>query len=278
MGPGQRNELMFFPGCNANPLTFTPDGRGLIAGKAANLIHLALPVHAEYLTLKEHQFGIPALAYSPDGKYIAWISNDKSAQLWNSENGTMVEMAKFAEPSRCLVFSPDGQTVFLGDTHTAGDKKKVGKIARWDIKSGKRLASLFGHESAITALAVSPRHSLLVSASNDEMKLWDLTTGKEIDHLNKSVGLKLVRSLAFHPTEKLLAGASGARVVLWDLGEGTFKEQKTIPGIPHSVTFTAGGNYLIISSLRDIALFDWKQDKVVHRLGPFTGGIFMLSP
>ncbi|TVU52285.1 MAG: hypothetical protein EA414_18185, partial [Arthrospira sp. PLM2.Bin9] len=51
----------------------------------------------------------------------------------------------------------------------------------WDLEQGRELATLSGHSSGVTAVAIAPDGKRAVSASRDNtLKLWDLATGEEI--------------------------------------------------------------------------------------------------
>ena len=124
----------------------------------------------------------------------------------------------------------------------------IGQIARFDVKSGKRLDPWLGHRLGVTALANSPTHQLLASASFDAREaLGDLRMGREIAQLDAKL-VQNARALCWHPTEKLLAVAEGNnQIKLWDLREMPFKTSITVsrPGV-QQMAFTARGRYLVI--------------------------------
>ena len=50
----------------------------------------------------------------------------------------------------------------------------------WDAATGAERATLTGHTSDVTACAVSPDGTWIVSASTDDtLKIWDAATGAE---------------------------------------------------------------------------------------------------
>lgn len=67
---------------------------------------------------------------------------------------------------------------------------------------------MFRHRDVVHDIAFSPDGTLLASASRDQSaKLWDLSTGLEVQHFRES---DIVRSVAFSPDGKLLAVAGHA--------------------------------------------------------------------
>jgi WD40 repeat protein len=124
----RREEILVLRGFGSDPVTFTPDGKGLICAKDKDLVHLALFPRTDFRTFTEHRDGILALACSPDGKYVASTSRDGSARMWNIDNYRHRQLNGFAEP-QCIAFAQGSKTVYVGG------KAYVGL---WDVKSEKK--------------------------------------------------------------------------------------------------------------------------------------------
>ena len=95
---------------------------------------------------------------------------------------------------------------------------------------------LRGHRGAVTAVAFSPDEKLLASSGADNIvKLWDMTTGKELFTLRGH--LAAVTSVCFSPDGARLVSGAGNVVKIWDVTTG--KELASLPGHTAQVTSVA---------------------------------------
>jgi WD40 repeat protein len=90
--------------------------RYFLAGLAILLVASACgaPTSQELATLKEHEFGVNSVAFSPDGKTLASGSGDRIV-MWDAK--TRQELATLKErddPAFSVAFSPDGRTLASG--------------------------------------------------------------------------------------------------------------------------------------------------------------------
>jgi WD40 repeat protein len=159
------------------------------------------------------QFGIRALAMSPDGKLIATGDFDRIARLYEAAAGKLVaELAGHTGVVRSVAFSPDGKRLITGGLE--------GKVLVWSVDSGKRLTTLLGHKREVYSVAISGDGRTIASGGHDQtVRLWDAGSGEAkrvLSGHNSKVGM-----VAFSPDGKTLASAdwSGA-VKLWDVSSG----------------------------------------------------------
>nr|XP_034178551.1 WD repeat, SAM and U-box domain-containing protein 1-like [Osmia lignaria]XP_034178553.1 WD repeat, SAM and U-box domain-containing protein 1-like [Osmia lignaria] len=140
---------------------------------------------------------------------------------------------------------------FAGDCLLAtgsGDKRV--RVWQWRIGRGyveACFSPLQGHKYGVTSVKVSPRSTMLASASIDGTTLlWNLRTGSKI-HTMVQVGGEAVRVCRFSPDSTLLATAGdNGQVCLWDLvRRSLIRCFQKHDGAIQSVCFSPDSNWLI---------------------------------
>jgi WD40 repeat protein len=90
----------------------------------------------------------------------------------------------------------------------------------WDLETGVRLRTLFGHTGTVNGVALSPDGRRAVSASSDNtLKVWDLETGAELRTL--AGHSSSVLGVALSPDGRRAVSASWDHTLkVWDLETG----------------------------------------------------------
>jgi WD40 repeat protein len=164
-----------------------------------------------------------AVAYSPDGKFLATAGINGRVQLWDAESLQLaVEITAHQGAVNGLAFSPNREFLVTGGNDRA---VKVWKVA---ALRGRRLAPallLTGHVAAVNAVAFSPGDGKrIASAGRDgSVFLWDVAAGrleqKLAGHDSEAT------CLAFSPSGKVLATGGGSgllrgEVKVWEANSG----------------------------------------------------------
>ena len=125
-------------------------------------------------TLEGHSDGVLSVAFSPDGKYIASGSWDKTIKLWNVSDGSLLRTLKGHTNSvSSVAFSPDGKYIASGSWDDT--------IRLWRVSDGLLLRTFEGHTGDVESVSFSPDGKYIASGSWDKtIKLWNVSISKII--------------------------------------------------------------------------------------------------
>jgi WD40 repeat protein/tetratricopeptide (TPR) repeat protein len=162
------------------------------------------------------------VAFSPDGKRLAWVAQLGTIQLWDVATGREARTLQGqAGGGLGIAFSADG-------TRLAG-ADRAGAIKVWDIATGREALTLQGHAGMVLHhLAFSPDGKRLAGGSSDRrVRVWDLSTGRE-DPTLRGHGYAAL-GVAFSPDGKRLrSGSRDGIIKTWDVA--TDPEALTLKG------------------------------------------------
>ncbi len=207
-------------------LVFAPSSRTLISG--GNKVHESVQIgnrgggtSAEIaiwevgtgerlanLTAESFDSGLYSLALSADGAVLV-SGHHNEARVWNLETRKLTrvignEYSVHGGYPCTLDLSPDGKWLAARtDRHSVG---------LWNVETGELSENAETHRESITSIATAGDGELHVtSASEDAVRLWDPTTGKQLSrfHINsRGTGFSAV---ATTPRDKMFAAGGGYR-------------------------------------------------------------------
>lgn len=235
-------------------IAFSPDGLTIATGDYFGQISLfEMSDGREITAFAAHENVITRLAYSPDGRYLASSSIDRSIRIWDTETRALEQALTLEDPRGgevlAIAYSPDGKYLASGNFD--------GNLWLWDIATGTRVRGYVGHRSPVEALAIDPQGKILVSGSLDEtIKIWDLQTGL-LQNTLRGHGTG-ISGLAISDDGTTIASSSLDKTVrLWDLRTG--QEIATLEGPAgfRRVGFVPGRS-LLIGTAEDGTLWFWE--------------------
>jgi WD40 repeat protein len=213
------------------------------------------------------------VAYSPNGKLLAYCSSSCSFRLCEAATGKTIRdvtwnRGKEKEQIITLAFSADSHILAL-----SGELA----IRLWDVDSGRELRRFGGKEDPHESLAFTPDGKMLAAgpyfgsdedSRNGRIQLWDVATGRKLRSLPAPWD---VWSIAVSPDGKhLAAGTEGASAHIWDLASGRQEyELGDREGRGRCIAFSPDGRTLAVAGFeRDLGALDgvvWLWDVATGR-------------
>jgi len=193
-------------------LEWSPLGREmLIGGGDGCLYRLRAEADAEpELLCRVGKGVIQRLVVHPKGHVLAAGCDENRIALIDLPTGAICAEIKGADHAAALsmAFSPDGEALYtcgIGSDPT-----------RWDIRTGRPVASYRGAPGELVAVCVHPDGTRIAAASNGTILIWDSISAEELLTLEGPIA---PRALRFSSDGKsLLASGGDCALVAYETG------------------------------------------------------------
>jgi WD40 repeat protein len=208
-----QSEIAGLPGWHA--ITFSPDGKWLAAGVAANdrvCVWERATRKVRFTTPRFHP--AYAMAFSRDGHTLVTCSGSTALAIWDLKNSRDV-------------LGDDGHTGAISaldvsaDGRTVASAGKDGIVFLWDARTGKGRRLFQGNGSGGMSVAFSPNgRTVATSAYLSDVIVWDVASGKELRRFPDGDNIGGSR-VGFSPDGKTLAVvSSGLEYRFFDAATG----------------------------------------------------------
>jgi WD40 repeat protein len=179
---------------------------------------LLLPTLSTHYTFDLHDGDVFALAWSPNGEYVASGGRDKTVQVWNVQTGEMTTYYQgHSEAVYALAWSPESDMI------ASGGRDKTVQV--WDAKTEKEYFTYYGHDGSIYTLAWSPDGRLLASGGDDkEVQVWGAASGELLFKQAHQSDGPLYALAWSHDGQHLVAAGGEVSVYQWKTREEQDKE------------------------------------------------------
>jgi WD40 repeat protein len=248
LATGQLRRTLEGHGSGGN-IAFTPDSHTL-ALTANSLIHLwDVPGGQLIDTLEEDEPFIHSLAFSPDGRTLAWGRGDDahgSLQLWDIAAGQSIGVLEENTSTAWDVsFSPDGRTVATTSSDCI--------VRLWDASSLELLFSqpdtekVAFHPGEHLLATYGGHYCNLTGEGGMQTQLWDLSSFQLLNAL-----AEIGPVIAFSPEGYLLAWLwIGGPIGVWDVNSGQLVRQLQMSGDTggHVAALSPDGRTLAVSGI-----------------------------
>jgi hypothetical protein len=212
-----------------------PRRRGAARRAAAERSPAATPIRSSAADAGAHSppgagESFTAVALSPDGRWIALGRADGRVAL-RRPGATAGQRA--APGQRLLAHRHGGAVTALGfsaDANRLLSGDQGGEVWVWDVREGRRLATLGDAPAAVTAVALrGDGRQGVVGRADGALVIWDVVTARRVARLTGHS--QAVRAVAMHASGRLIVSASADGTArLWRRDSAAGADAGAAPG------------------------------------------------
>ncbi|KAJ2659676.1 hypothetical protein IWW48_003402 [Coemansia sp. RSA 1200] len=213
------------------------------------------------INLKGHKDEVWYVAFSPDGRYLASASCDKTCIIWRTIDYSIVRTLVGHEGEvSYLAWSPNSKYI------VSADSEKVLRL--WDIETGETLQTFEGHSETVTSCRWLGDNDKFISGGMDQKIIIWSTKGNVI----KQVASPRVHDLAVSVDSSLLLVADDkSSIHMYDLATLTFIDKLDEPSVIMSLALSPDARFCV-TELRSGVLHMWDLEART-RIREFAGHV-----
>ncbi|KAH6866259.1 quinon protein alcohol dehydrogenase-like superfamily [Thelonectria olida] len=220
--------------------------------------------------IEGHRSGVDRVTFSPDGQWLASVSDDGAVKVWDTSTGTCVEAQGFLGVLTPTSFSPNSQQLLI-----YGRGQFVGQLKLWNLQKRDFVESF----EDVRCHTFSPGgEQLAVFFADSTLTIWDIATRQTIHRIDRNAALnskscdssppstvsKYRSNLAFTADGHNLALAFGNEVEIWDLSTGDCVETFIHDTRVLNIALAPNSQWLAVSHENGISVWN-KSTHALHR-------------
>ena len=213
---------------SADALAFSPDGMSLATAFDDGLVKLyGLPAGELQATYPgRNHTDNRSIAYSPDGKTVAFAGNSKYVSVWQPASDRTRDYAHGGTSCR-VVFSSDGKTIVTGND--------LGSVQSWEPEPPADDAIIQKENADVGVTISADGKSLAFVERGGVVHIWDLPAGRQRTVIRTGAELN---KIAFSPIgTALVAGGKDGFTRIYDVADGG--KETILQGHTKNVTWVA---------------------------------------
>jgi WD40 repeat protein len=184
------------------------------------------------------------VTFAPNETLLASGSEDTTAKLWRSTDGTDLQtLAEHIDVINAVAFSPDSQLVATAAGSPPPDTRDT-RIKIWRVGTAASLLTLPGHANGSTGVAFSADGQTLVSSGRDfALRFWRVSDGALIRVVTQGNPIGV---LAVSPDRSIVAvPGRNLTINLYSVADGTLlRVLQATTGSISSLSFSGDGTLL----------------------------------
>jgi WD40 repeat protein len=240
-------------------VTFTPDGRYLIAS-SGEAVRMWTPWEtSEKVTLPGHTGGIPGIACNQDGPLLASAGKDRTVRIWDALLGRLIKtLSGFRGPVQSVAFTPGGGWLVTAEFN--------GGIRVWDVATWKaETIPDPGLGRPLWSVNFTPDGRFLWAQGSPQTAIWRVRHGEQARGDPGAPKFELAQVLprtfdgCLSPDGQRIASATQGRLEVFNLPElrSVFSVPYSYPGGARHLAFGPDGRKLVsINRSYEIEVWD----------------------
>ena len=159
-----------------------------------------------------HDDFVTAVVFSPDGRWVATASADHTSRIFEAATGREISVLPHPSPVLKVAFSPDGRLLATGSGQPNHTAARVFEV----VAKEKEIAPL-DEDRAVVGTAFIANARLLATISRDGFtRIFDVSTGKEFTRL----GQRERQAWPISPDGRLFAARDNRRTGIYEVATG----------------------------------------------------------